>query len=99
MREFRRAVFRLLFTAVLLLFGAWAALKVMQYRGDVEAMLRDLQASRAFRFVREQVLPFVQEKAIPFFQEKAIPFFRDQVGPKLRGLTESAKEFLDSHVG
>jgi len=38
----------------------------MQYRGDYERMIRDVQ-----RFLRENdVVRFVRDKAVPFFQRK-----------------------------
>lgn len=83
MRDFRRAVFRLLAMTAILLFGAWAALRVMQYRGDVQALLRDLQGSDAARFLRE----------------KAVPFFRDQLWPRLEALVAPARDLLASHLG
>lgn len=82
MRDFRKSIFRLLLMAVILLVGAWAALKVMQYKGDVEAMFRDLQHTGISRFV----------------EEKAVPFFRDQLWPKVQELVEPVQEFLGSKL-
>lgn len=41
MRSFRRSVFRLLLATCFLLFVAWVSLKLMQYRGNVDALLAD----------------------------------------------------------
>ena len=91
MRDFKRSVFRLLLLTAVLLFGAWALIKVAQYKGDIEAIIRDLQNGGVARFV--------QEKVVPFYEQQFVPFFRDKLGPKLQELTAPAREFTSSHFG
>lgn len=64
MPNLRRSVFRLLLVTGFLLAVAWVSLKLMQYNGDWERLLKD-----------NQIALFAQEKALPFFQEKVIPIF------------------------
>ena len=78
MPHLRRSVFRLLLVTGFLLAVAWVSLKLMQYNGDWERLLKDLQDN--------QIALFAQEKALPFFQEKVIPIFNR--------LIESAKGLL-----
>ena len=78
MPNLRRSVFRLLLVTGFLLAVAWVSLKLMQYNGDWERLLKDLQYN--------QIALFAQEKALPFFQEKVVPIFNR--------LIESAKGLL-----
>ena len=80
MRDFRRAVFRLLAMTAILLFGAWAALKVMQYRGDIQAVVRDLRNTGLVRFMEGRV----------------VPFFRDQLWAWLQALTAPLRELVEA---
>jgi hypothetical protein len=69
MKDFRRSVFRLFLATFFLLFIAWIGMKAMQYHGDYERMIRDVQ-----RFLRENdVVRFVRDKAVPFLRGKVIP--------------------------
>ena len=43
MKDFRRSVFRLFLATFFLLFIAWIVMKAMQYHGDYERMIRDVQ--------------------------------------------------------
>ena len=43
MKDFRRSVFRLFLATFFLLFIAWIGMKAMQYHGDYERMIRDVQ--------------------------------------------------------
>ena len=78
MPNLRRSVFRLLLVTGFLLAVAWVSLKLMQYNGDWERLLKDLQDN--------QIALFAQEKALPFFPEKVVPIFNR--------LIESAKGLL-----
>lgn len=91
MRDFRRSVFRLLLMTVVLLLGAWALMKVAQYKGDVEAIIRDLKNGGVARFV--------QEKVLPFYEQQVAPFFRDKLGPKVEELIAPAREFTSRQIG
>ena len=86
MRDFRRSVIRLLLVTAFLLFGAWLALKAMQYRGDFGRMLEDLRGLGVVRFF--------EGKVVPWFQERFIPFFREQLGPKVEELARPVREFF-----
>lgn len=86
MRDFRRSVIRLLLVTAFLLFGAWLALKAMQYHGDLGRMLEDLR--------KLGVVRFFEGKVAPWFQERFIPFFRDQLGPKVEELARPVREFF-----
>ena len=69
MKDFRRSVIRLFLATFFLLFIAWIGMKAMQYHGDYERMIRDVQ-----RFLRENdVVRFVRDKAVPFILGKIIP--------------------------
>ena len=91
MRDFRRSVFRLLLMTAVLLLGAWVLMKVAQYKGDLQAILRDLQNGGVARFV--------QEKVVPFYEQQFLPFFRDKLGPKVEELTAPARDFLSKSFG
>ena len=68
-KDFRRSVIRLFLATFFLLFIAWIGMKAMQYHGDYERMIRDVQ-----RFLRENdVVRFVRDKAVPFLRGKVIP--------------------------
>ena len=68
-KDFRKSVIRLFLATFFLLFIAWIGMKAMQYRGDYERMIRDVQ-----RFLRENdVVRFVRDKAVPFLRGKVIP--------------------------
>ena len=81
--NFRRAVIRLLLFTGFLLFIAWMSLKLMQYRGDWERLIHDIEncgrsvidrakpaIDAAKRFIDEHIAPMV-ENATRFIQEKA----------------------------
>ena len=68
-KDFQKSVIRLFLATFFLLFIAWIGMKAMQYHGDYERMIRDVQ-----RFLRENdVVRFVRDKVIPFFRGKVIP--------------------------
>lgn len=79
MHDFRRSVFRILLLTCFLLIIAWVSLKLMQYRGDWERLIRDLQDTQIVRFAREKILPIFQEKIVPFIQEKMAPIMERAV--------------------
>ena len=60
----------LLFTGFLLLV-AWAALKLMQYNGDWEKLIQDVQVSGIARCLRRQIIPFFRQKVLPKAQALA----------------------------
>ena len=91
MQNFRRSVIRLLLFTAFLLFGAWLALKAMQYHGDVGRMVQDLRGLGVVRFFENKILPW--------FSEKLIPFFRDQVGPRVEEFVRPVREFLSDRLG
>ena len=75
MKDFRRSVFRLFLATFFLLFIAWIVMKAMQYHGDYERMIRDVQ-----RFLRENdVVRFVRDKAVPFICGKIIPVIENVI--------------------
>ena len=50
-------------------------MKAMQYHGDYERMIRDVQ-----RFLRENdVVRFVRDKAMPFIRGKIIPVIENVI--------------------
>ena len=65
MRHFRRSVIRILMTLCFLLLVAWLSLQFMQYRGDWEAMLRDLRR----RIDDSGIVELFETQVIPFFLE------------------------------
>ena len=68
-KDSRKSVIRLFLATFFLLFIAWIGMKAMQYHGDYERMIRDVQ-----RFLRENdVVRFVRDKAVPFLRGKVIP--------------------------
>ena len=88
MPNLRRSVFRLLLVTCFLLAVAWVSLKLMQFNGDWERLLKDLQDN--------QIALFAREKVVPFFQEKIIPFIREKVGPLIKQIFESVKGLIPS---
>ena len=64
MPNLRRSVFRLLLVTGFLLAVAWVSLKLMQYNGDWERLLKDLQDN--------QIALFAQEKALPVFPQNVL---------------------------
>lgn len=60
--NFRRSLMRLLFLTAFLLFIAWVGLKLMTYRGDWEAAIRDLTDWIA------PIRRFFEDKIEPMFQ-------------------------------
>ena len=82
MNDFVKSAMRILVLTCFLLLVAWVSMKLMQYRGDTEAMLSDLQNSGAARFV----------------EEKALPFFREKLVPAAEKLAEPVKEFLNTNL-
>ena len=75
MKDFRRSVIRLFPATFFLLFIAWIGMKAMQYHGDYERMIRDVQ-----RFLRENdVVRFVRDKAMPFIRGKIIPVIENVI--------------------
>lgn len=91
MRGYKRSMIRLLLFTAFLLFGAWLALKTMQYKGDVAAISRDLEKLGIVRFAREKVLPV--------FSDTIIPFFRDKLGPAIEGAAKSIRDAAGSIFG
>lgn len=73
MNDFGKSAMRILVLTCFLLLVAWVSMKLMQYQGDTEAMLSDLQSSGAARFVEEKALPFFQEKLVPAAEKLAAP--------------------------
>lgn len=73
MGDFRRSAFRILLLTCFLLLIAWVSLKLMQYRGDTEALLNDLQNTGAARFVKEKAVPFIHEKLAPAVEKLSAP--------------------------
>ena len=87
MRHFRRSVIRILATTCFLLLVAWLSLQFMQYRGDWEAMLRDLR-----RRIDDSGI-------VELFETQVIPFFRDTVAPKLREMFGAVRDLLPGNTG
>lgn len=81
MPNLRRSVFRLLLVTCFLLAVAWVSLKLMQFNGDWERLLKDLQDN--------QIALFAQEKVVPFFQEKIIPILNRLIEPAKGLLTRN----------
>ncbi len=74
-KDFRKSVIRLFLATFFLLFIAWIGMKAMQYHGDYERMIRDVQ-----RFLRENdVVRFVRDKAMPFIRGKIIPVIENVI--------------------
>ncbi len=92
MREFnlRRSVIRLLLVTAFLLGGAWVALKLMQYRGDMNLLIKDLE--------KIGVVSFFRDKVVPWFQKDFVPFFTEKVFPKVESMARPAREYLESHL-
>ena len=75
MKNFKRSLIRLCLLTFFLLFVAWLGLKMMQYNGDFERMLRDVQ--RTFEGWGIQIGPVI-DKIRQFFKP-VIDFFEDKV--------------------
>ena len=92
MREFnfKRSVIRLLIVTTLLLVGAWVALKLMQYHGDMDLLVKDLE--------KLGVVSFFRDKVGPWFQKDFLPFFTEKVFPKIEELARPAREYIESHM-
>jgi len=81
--NFRRSVMRILFTTAFLLLVAWVSLKLMVYRGDWDALLRDVQNTDVVRW----------------FTQEAVPFFRNRVLPALEELASRIHALFGGHAG
>lgn len=79
MQNFRRSVFRLLFFMAFLLFVAWIAMKLMQYRGDWSRLLADGQSWL---------------KGLGIHPEAISKFFSDTVKPKAEEMMQSVRTFF-----
>ena len=64
-KDFRKSVIRLFLATFFLLFIAWIGMKAMQYHGDYERMIRDVQR---FLRVRDKAMPFIRGKIIPVIE-------------------------------
>ena len=80
----RKAAFRLLFFTLFLLLIAWVGLKLMQYGGDFERLLR----------VGEAALRPLLRKG-----EEALRPLLDRVGPMLEDLSERVNAALEDMIG
>lgn len=79
MQSFRRSVFRLLFFTAFLLFVAWIALKLMQYRGDWGRLLEDGQSWL---------------RGIGIRPDAIVRFFNETVEPKVQEMVQSVRTFF-----